>query len=71
MTAHVLTGSKQQIAAQLARLEGQVREAIVFVDDVAGQSPAEDMFAEMEAFTVRQAEVDDSRASVYRRLEGE
>jgi hypothetical protein len=31
MTAHVLKGTKQEIAQQVANLEGDVREAIVFV----------------------------------------
>jgi hypothetical protein len=75
--AHVLKGSKQEIVANLARINGEVREAIVFVEDPA---PAEsgtptpngdDIFAEMRPFMVDVSEVDDSRAAVYSRMEGE
>jgi hypothetical protein len=38
MTARVLTGSKQQIAQQVVGLEGEVREAIVFVEEPVGTS---------------------------------
>jgi hypothetical protein len=31
----------------------------------------EDIFAEMEPFTIRQAGMDDSRDAVYQRVEGE
>jgi hypothetical protein len=72
MNPRVLSGSKQQIAAAVAGMNGEVREAIVFLDDPAAPgAPAEDLFAEMDAFTVRQAEVDDSRSALYRTLEGE
>ena len=33
MTTHVLRGSKQEIADTLAGLDGEVREAIVFIGD--------------------------------------
>ena len=35
MKTHVLTGSKQEIAESLARIGGEVREAIVFVEEPA------------------------------------
>ena len=74
MKAHVLRGSKQEIAEGVARIDGDVREAIVFVDEpsdsVAGMT-AEDMFAEMEPYMVKVAGADYSRKAIYSRMEGE
>ena len=77
MTAHVLKGTKQEIARQVADLEGDVREAIVFVE----QSPAAlvqgepanvvDLFKEMEPYMVNVGNVDYSREAVYSRKPGE
>ena len=72
MTAHVLTGSKLEIADKVARLAGDVREAIVFIDEP--KPPIEgdgNIFAEMDPFTVQQPNVDDSRAGIYQSLERE
>jgi hypothetical protein len=77
MKAHVLKGSKEQIAEGLARISGEVREAIVFVEEPApaptetGASDAGDIFAEMRPFMVDVADVDDTRAGIYARMEGE
>jgi hypothetical protein len=83
MTVRVITGSKQQIAEQVAGLPGEVREAIVFIDDApASATPgtrpidpaatAEDFFAEMKPYMVDMADdVDDSREAIYERPEGE
>jgi hypothetical protein len=73
MKAHVLTGSKSEIAEQLMRIDGEVREAIVFVDEPAPSIPesVEDMFAEMEPYTVKVGGADYSRESIYTRMEGE
>jgi len=72
MKAHVFTGSKQQIAENVAKIDGQVHEAIVFVEEPsASDGLATDIFAEMELFTVRQTAVDDSRKAIYRRMEGQ
>ena len=75
MQAHVLRGTKQQIAANLARMPGEVREAIVFVEDPvppATQTPErEDIFAEMRPYMVEVEGLDDSREAVYTRGEGE
>ena len=74
MRAHVLRGSKQEIAEGLVRLGGEVREAIVFVEepaDVSGNTATEDIFAEMEPFTVKAGGADYSRDAVYSRAEGE
>jgi hypothetical protein len=75
MSARVLRGTKQEIAANLARISGEVREVIVFVEDAApAEAPArevEDVFAEMRPYMVDVRDVDDSRESIYSRMEGE
>jgi hypothetical protein len=64
-----------EIAAALARISGEVREAIVFVDDPAPLAPTShdggDVFAEMTRFMVDVGDVDDSREAVYSRTPGE
>ena len=75
MQTHVLRGTKQQIAENLARMPGEVREAIVFVEEPA--SPAtrppdsEDIFAEMRPYMVDVGSPDDAREAVYTRGKGE
>jgi hypothetical protein len=79
MTARVLTGSKQEIAQKVANLEGDVREAIVFVEESThlrppngdGAEDAADIFAEMAPYMVHVAGVDDSREALYTRQEDE
>jgi len=72
LKAHILTGSKTEIAESVARLQGEIREAIVFVEEAVDSIPAEaDIFAEMEPFTVKAGGADDSRESLYTRMEGE
>jgi len=77
MTARVLKGTKQEIAQQVAALEGEVREAIVFIEEPAGAAaqdvPAtvEELFAEMEPYTSKVADFDDSREAIYTRMDGE
>jgi hypothetical protein len=77
MTAHILRGSKQEIADRLVRLCGEVREAIVFVEESvppvkeADSSEQEDIFAEMRPFMVDVSEVEDSREAIYTRAPGE
>ncbi len=75
MQAHVLRGTKQQIAENLARMPGEVREAIVFVEEPAPtdvrRPDSEDMFAEMRPYMVKVEDLDDSREAVYTRGEGE
>jgi hypothetical protein len=86
MTVRVITGSKQQIAQQVSQLSGEVREAIVFIDDQPTTSPAgapgtnngaagtaDDFFAEMAPYMadVGEAAVDDSREAIYDHREGE
>lgn len=72
MKARVLTGSKQEIAEKLMETDGDIREAIVFIDDSSiEREVVENIFAEMEPFTVHQPDVDDSRDAIYRRMAGE
>ena len=77
MKTHVLRGSKQDITEGLARISGEVREAIIFVDEPAPAAPAggtpdaEDIFAEMRPFMVDAHDVDDSREAIYTRTESE
>jgi hypothetical protein len=77
MKMHVLKGLKQEIAENLVRISGEVREAIVFVEEPAPAAPrartpdAEDIFAEMRPFMVDVQDVDDSREAIYSRMEGE
>ncbi|TWT41182.1 hypothetical protein RAS1_38760 [Phycisphaerae bacterium RAS1] len=68
MKARILTGSKKEIADQVVGIDGEIREAIVFIDEPAVPTPAgADIFAEMEPFTVHASPADDSREAVYRR----
>jgi hypothetical protein len=75
MVTHVLKGTKQQIARDLAQIPGEVREAIVFVEEPAGPRvlthDGEDVFAEMRPFMVDVQDMDDSREAIYTRTEGE
>ena len=72
----VLKGSKQEIAEQVAQLEGDVREAIVFIaepsdDAPVGASDSDDMWAEMRPYMVEVGDFDDSREAIYTRQEGD
>jgi hypothetical protein len=79
MKTHVLRGSKHEIAQCLTQIDGDVREAIVFVDEPAPPPSAArtaaddnpDIFAEMRAFMVDAADIDDSRAAIYTRMDNE
>ena len=73
MKAHILTGSKTEIAETFARIEGVVREVIVFVEELSDSIPpsVEDFFAEMDPFTVKVGGADYSLESIYTRMEGE
>ena len=81
MTVRVLTGSKQEIAREVAGIDGDVREAIVFVEDASAAVHAlsrgaegataavgaGDLFGEMDPYTVAVDEFDDSREAIYSR----
>jgi len=75
MQAHVLRGTKKQIAENLARIPGEIREAIVFVEETTPAETrmpgGEDIFAEMRPYMVEIKELDDTREAVYMRVEGE
>jgi hypothetical protein len=76
MTARVLTGSKAEIAQQVANLEGEVRQVIVLIDEsprpeLPVPATVEEMFKEMEPYMVDVNHVDDSREAIYTRQEGE
>jgi hypothetical protein len=77
MTTHILRGSKQEIVDTLAGLDGEVREAIVFVEDSSESiatrraALAGDIFEEMRPFMVEGDTGDDSRVAIYTRTEGE
>ncbi len=77
MKTLVLRGSKQEIAEKLAQINGDVREAVVFVDEPLAAAPEPltfdetDLFAEMRSFMVDAPDVDDSREAIYTRMEGE
>jgi len=50
MKAQVLRGTKEQIAETVARISGEVREAVVFVEEPSDATPralGQDIFAEM------------------------
>jgi hypothetical protein len=78
MEVHVLKGLREEIAEGLARIPGEVREAIVFVEQPAAAAAAaaagdtDDIFAEMAPYVATgTTAVDDSREAIYTRLEGE
>ncbi|HEY2587682.1 MAG TPA: hypothetical protein VGI81_18190 [Tepidisphaeraceae bacterium] len=75
MKTHVLRGSKAQIAENLAKISGEVREAIVFEEEPAPTSTAaaaRDIFDEMRPYEAQgNTAVDDSREAVYSRVDGE
>lgn len=77
MKTQVLRGSKQEIADRLVQIDGEVCEAIVFVNEPALSSPGlrecdiGNIFAEMRPFMVDVQDVDGSREAIYSRMEGE
>ncbi|MBL8829506.1 MAG: hypothetical protein JNM18_21185 [Planctomycetaceae bacterium] len=75
MKTHVLKGSKQEIADSLVRITGDICEVIVFeAEPIFPATPSannDDVFAEMRPFMVEGPHLDDSRATIYSRLEGE
>jgi hypothetical protein len=73
MGAQILKGSKREIAESVARIPGEVREAIVFIEepsDLTEASPQE-LFASMEPFATHAGGADCSREALYSRMEGE
>lgn len=73
MNAQILTGSKREIAERVAGIPGEVREAIVFVEepsDLTEASPQE-LFSSMEPFAAHAGGADYSREVLYSRMEDE
>ena len=73
MGAQILRGSKREIAESVARMPGEVREAIVFVEeplDLTEDSPQE-LFASMEPFAAHAGGADYSREALCSRMEDE
>lgn len=67
MRTQILTGSKAEIAAAVSQIDGEIREVIAVIDEPSNsflQAPAEDIFAEMEPFTVKTGGADYSRQAL-------
>jgi hypothetical protein len=77
MKTHILRGSRQEIVEGLARIRGEVREAIVFEEERTTARPetasadSADIFAEMRPYMVDVTVFDDSRETIYSQQEGE
>jgi len=74
MKTLVLTGSTAEIAESLARIDGKIREAIVFVDEAVNATNAStdvDAFAEMDELMVQVGNADYDRQSIYSPRDGE
>ena len=67
MNVRILRGSKQGIAEGVAQIPGEVREAIVFVEepsDLTEDSP-QALFASMEPFAAHAGGADYSREALH------
>lgn len=73
MGIQVLKGSKQEIAEGVARIPGEVREAIVFIEEPSDipEDSAQKLFASMEPFTSHAGGADYSREALYSRVDDE
>jgi hypothetical protein len=73
MNAQVLRGSKQEIGKTITQMHGDVREAIVFIEEPGDTTPRadEDIFVDMQPFMVSVGGADYSRESLYGRAAGE
>ena len=75
MTRYVLSGSKEEIAKTIERMEGVICEVVVMLQEPLAKLPPsnvdEDMFAEMDPYMVHVGNADDSREAIYTRVEGE
>ena len=77
MRTQILRGSKEEIAETLVRLNGEVREAIIFLEDLesldsqSASADSEEFFAEIRPSMVDAAEIDDSREAIDSRAVGE
>ena len=67
MKARVLIGSKQEIADTVLRTTGEIREAIIFVEEPqepVAEALGEDVFKEMESFLASAGDADYSREAL-------
>jgi len=74
MKTQVIEGTPQQIVERITRLGSALVRAVVYTEEPATSAPtpsSEDMFSEMDPYTVAVGHADDSRASIYTRREGE
>jgi len=73
MIAQILTGSKREIAESVARMPGEVHEAIVFVEDPSGvaEGSRQELFTSMAPFEAHAGGADYSREALYSRMEDE
>jgi hypothetical protein len=73
MSTQIPKGSKREIAESVARIPGEVREAIVFVEEPSGvtEGSPRELFASMETFSAHAVGVDYSREALYSRMEDE
>jgi hypothetical protein len=73
VNVEILKGSKQEIAEQVAKINGEIHEAILFIEEPSDAFPSqvEDIFAEMAPFMATAGGADYSRESLYSRMEGE
>ena len=74
MKTQIIEGTAQQIAKKLIELNGQIIHAVLLIEEPSDHKvakPGEDIFAEMEPYTVKAGGADYSRESLYTPLEGE
>jgi hypothetical protein len=70
MNARILIGSKQEIAAGVASIPGEVREAIVFIEEPSEikEERAGGLFSDMDQFAAKAGGADYSREALYSRV---
>jgi hypothetical protein len=72
-STQILRGSKREIAESVTQIRGEVREAMVFVEepsDLTEDSPQK-LFAAMEPYATHAGGADYSREALYSRMEDE
>lgn len=71
MSVQILKGSKREIAESVARMPGEVREAIVFIEEPPGvtEGSPQDLFASMEPFAAHAGGADYAREALYSRVD--
>jgi hypothetical protein len=72
MEPRSIKGSKQEIIEQIARMEEEIQEVIVFVREPGDPKSFSEELAAMEPWpSLAPGTVDDSREAIYRRMKGE